>query len=330
MEKQQLLPGTKIWRLCLGFANTNVIYALVKSGVIEQMRDTPKTLEQLSSECKLNSDVLFRVLRFAAALDLIALNSNQYSLTEAGRFLLKDVPGSIYGGMLLFGTEPWQKSWNNLLHTLTTGEAAFDKATGSQFFDFLNEHPDYGEPFHKWMTTISIVISKAVPEVYDFSVCKTICDIGGGQGLLLKSILKAYPNLNGILYDQESVVKDHLLGEMAGRVEIKSGNFFDSVPSAEILMMKSILHDWDDNKSLQILSSCRKVMTENTKLLIIEMVIDSRSDLTGLFYDLHMQVIIGGKERTEDEFRILLRKAGLKLNRLIATKSPIYIIEAVL
>jgi hypothetical protein len=314
----------------LGFANTNVIYALIKSGVIEQLRESSKTLEQLSSECKLNSDVLFRILRFAIAIDLIALSDDLYSLTDTGRFLLKDIPGSLYGGMMLIGTEPWQKSWNNLLQSLTTGEASFDKVMGSPFFDYLNMHPEYGEPYNKWMTTISVMASKTIPEAYDFSTCKTICDIGGGQGLLLKGILEANPNLHGILYDQESVVKDHLLGEIIHQAEIKSGNFFESVPSAEVLMMKSVLHDWDDKKSLRILNACKKVMTQNTKLLIIEMVIGSNSDLTGFFYDLHMQTMLAGKERTEDEFTILLQKAGLKFNRLIPTKSPMKIIEAAL
>lgn len=330
MENKQLPPNIKIWQLGLGFANTNVIYSLIKSGVIEQLRDTSKTLELLSSECNLNSSVLFRILRFATAIDLIVLTNNQYSLSDTGRFLLKDVPGSLYGGMMLIGTEPWQKSWNYLFHSLKTGKAAFNKAMGSPFFDYLDKHAEYGEPYNKWMTTVSIMASKLIPEMYDFSTYKTICDIGGGQGLLLKGILAINPMLNGILFDLKSVVKDHLLGEMADRVQIKSGNFFEGVPSADVLIMKSVLHDWDDNKSLQILNACKKVMTQNTKLLIIEMVIGNSSDMVGLFYDLHMQVLLAGKERTEDEFRILLDKAGLKLNRIILTKSPIKIIEAII
>lgn len=330
MDKQQIPPNVKIWQLGWGFANTNVIYTLIKSNVIEQLRESTKTLEQLCSECKLNSNVLFRILRFAIAIDLIALSNDQYSLTETGRFLLKDIPGTLYGGMMLIGTEPWQKSWNNLLHALTTGEASFDKAMGNPFFDFLNKHPEYGEPYNKWMTTVTIMTSKVIPEAYDFSTYKTVCDIGGGQGLLLKGILTQNPKLNGILYDQESVVKDHLLGEMINRTEIKSGNFFESVPTADILMMKSVLHDWDDTKSLQILDTCKKAMSQNTKLLIIEMVISGNSDLMGLCYDLHMQVILAGKERTEDEFRILFHKAGLKLNRIITTKSPMKILEVTL
>jgi hypothetical protein len=328
MENHPLPPNFKAWQLVLGSSNTNVIYALTKSGVIEQLRDSPKSLQHLSENCKLNPDVLYRTLRFAIAIDVIVLNNNEYSLTDTGKFLLEDVPGSLYGGLMLIGNEPWQRSWNNLLHSLTTGEGAFDSAMGDSFFGYLEKHPEYGEPYNNWMTTISKMGSKAISEAYDFTPFKTICDIGGGQGIMLECILSAAPHIKGILFDQESVLKTHLLSNMASRVEIKTGNFFESVPSADILIMKTVLHDWDDNKSLLILNSCKKVMTQDTKLLIVEMVIGNNSEIIGLFYDLHMQVMLAGRERTEDEFRTLLQRAGLKLNRIIPTKSPLKIIEA--
>lgn len=328
MENQPLPPNLKIWQIALGFASTSVICALIRAGVIEQLRETAKTLQQLSEECEVDSNVLFRILRFAAAIDLISLSDNKYSLTETGKFLLKDVPGSLYGGIMLIGAEPWQKSWNNLFYSLKSGEAAFNQAMGSPFFEYLNAHPEHGEPFHNWMTSISIMASKIIPEAYDFSAYKTVCDVGGGQGILLKGILAANPGLKGILYDQEAVVKDHILAEMADRIEIKSGSFFDAVPSADILIMKNILHDWSNDKSLKILEACKKAMSGSAKLLIIEMVVGGNLGLIGLFYDLHMQVLLAGKERTEDEFRELLKKAGLKLIRVIKTKSPLSIIEA--
>jgi hypothetical protein len=145
---------------------------------------------------------------------------------------------------------------------------------------------------------------------------------------LLNSILTANEHLKGILYDQENVVKDNVLSDLSDRIQIKSGDFFESVPEADVLMMKSVIHDWSDEKSLVIFENCKKVMNPQSRLLIIEMVIGSPADLMGTFYDLHMQVIQGGKERTEDEFRTLLSKAGLKLNRIIPSKSPLKIIEA--
>ena len=328
MNQPQIPPQLRIWQLGLGFANTAVLHALVKTGVIEQMRQGPQSLSGLAQSCHLNPDMLYRALRFATVIGVVEQNDSQYSLTETGKFLLKDVPGSIYMGILLIGSEPWQRGWENFAHSLTTGDAAFDQAMGDPFFEYLDKHPEYGVPFNQWQTILTAMAARAITEVYDFTAFGTICDVGGGQGVLLKSILSANPRLRGILYDQESVIKDHVLADLSQRVEIQSGNFFERVPTADILLMKNVMHDWNDEKCQIILSRCRQAMQPSSRLLIVEMVIDSPADLMGVFYDMHMQVILGGKERTESEFSALLEKAGIKLNRIIPTKSPVKIIEA--
>ncbi len=328
MNPTEISPQARIWQFSLGFANTAVLHVLVKSGVIEHMRQQPRTLDELAGSCGLNSDVLFRILRFAAALGVVRYNEGQYSLTQTGTLLLKDVPGSLSVGILLFGSEPWQRSWQRLSYSLTTGNNAFEQAMGDGFFTYLEKHPEYGTPFHQWMTISTTMVALAVAEAYDFAPFKSACDIGGGQGILLRSILAANPHLRGVLYDQENVVKDHVLADFAGRVEIQTGNFFERVPAADVLMLKSVLHDWSDEKCQVILSHCRQTMQPSSRLLIIERVIESQSDLIGAFFDLHMQVISGGRERTENEFRVLLHKAGMKLSRIVPTSSPMKILEA--
>ncbi|WP_461099576.1 methyltransferase [Telluribacter humicola] len=327
METLTRTPKAQVWQFATGFANTQVTYTLVKSGIIEQLRDEEKSLEQLVSVGPFNKDVLYRVLRFSSAIGLVTCTDGSYSLTETGRLLLKGVPGSMYGGILLIGTEPWQRSWNNLLHSLNTGEPSFDSTMGAPLFDYLNNHPEYDSPYNDWMTSSTLMSARAIAEAYDFSLYHTLCDIGGGQGVLLKEIMTAYPHLDGILYDQESVVATHVLDEMSGRVEIHSGDFLKQVPAADVLMMKSVLHDWDDAKSLQILAACKQVMTPGTKLLILDMVVADESDHIGLFFDLHMQVLLNSRERTEAEFYTLIEKAGLKIDQIIATRSPLKIIE---
>ena len=327
MQNQSVPPNVQLRQLAGGFANTNVIYTLTKSGVTEQMRDSSKTVEQLADACNLDADVLFRVLRYAAGIGIISSSDGQYSLTESGRFLLKDIPGSMYQGIMLMGSEPWQKSWNNLISSMQTGESAFAQTMGSPFFKYLETNPDHADMFNSWMTANSATTAKVIPEAYDFTPYKTICDIAGGQGLLLKSILLANPHLHGTLYDMEKVVDNHVLDEVSERVTVKSGNFFENVPKADVLMMKHIIHDWNDEGALQILQTCKEVMDDYTKLLIIERVLDGENDMGSLFLDLHMQVMNGSKERSADEYEALLKKAGLKLNRIISTQSPAKIIE---
>src|SRR6266571_2728945 len=288
MNPPQESAQTRIWQLGLGFATTAVLSALVKAGVIEQLGEHPKTLPELAQTCGLNADVLSRTLRFAAVIDVVTLDGEQYALTDVGRLLLKDVPGSLSMFLWLMGSEPWRNAWNNFSHALATGDNAFEPVMGVGFFEYLDQHPEYGAPLNQWMTIRTSMAARAIADAYDFTPFGTICDIGGGQGILLQTILIANPHLRGILYDQENVVKGHVLADMAARVAIQ--------PSS--------------------------------RLLIVEMVIPSPPDLTGAFYDLHMQVLNGGRERTENEFRVLLQKEGLKLKRMIATKSPMTIIEA--
>ena len=328
MNPPQVPPQLRIWQIGLGFASTAVLHALVKAGVIEQLREQPKRLPELAQACGLNADVLYRTLRFAAVIDVVTQDGEQYALTDVGQLLLKDVPGSLYMGVLLIGSEPWQNAWHNFSHTLITGENAFEPVMGAGFFEYLDQHPEYGAPFNQWQTILTTMAARAIAESYDFAPFGTVCDVGGGQGILLKTILSANPLLRGILYDQENVVKEHVLADLAERVEIQAGNFFERVPAADVLLMKNVLHDWSDEKCQVILRQCRQAMQQSTRLLIVEMVIASPTDLMGAFYDLHMQVLLDGRERTEAEFSLLLQKEGLQLNRIIPTKSPMKIIEA--
>lgn len=327
MSEPGVSPQSRIWQLALGFANTAVLHALVKTGVIEQLRGTPKRLPELASACGLNADVLYRTLRYAAAVNVVTQHGDEYTLSGTGRLLLKDVPGSLYAGLLLAGSEPWQRAWQNLAHALITGDDAFEQAMGARFFEYLDKHPEYGVPYNQWMTISTRMAASAIVEAYDFSPFGTVCDIGGGQGVLLESILIANPHVRGILYDQEAVVKDHVLADMTGRVEIQSGSFFERVPSADLLLMKSVLHDWSDEDCLVILRNCGRAMKPSSRLLIIDMVIASSADVMGAFYDLHMQVLLGGRERSEQEFHALVQKAGMSLIRVIPTRSPMKIVE---
>lgn len=328
MENQSLPPNFRARQLSAGFANSNVLYALAKTGVIEELRDGAKSLEQLAGKCNLDSGVLFRILRYAAGLGIISSENGQYALTDSGKFLLKDVPGSVHGGLMLSSRESERMSWRNLIHSLKTGESAFTHTMGSPFFEYIETDTEYAALFSEWMTANSMMEAEGIPPAYDFSPFRTIVDIAGGQGFLLKSILMANPHLHGILYDLNSVVNGHILNGLSDRITVKSGDFFESVPKADVLMMKHIIHDWNDEKASQILRTCRRVLDTGTKLLIIERVLDDEADMGSLFLDLHMQVMVGGKERSAEEFEELLRGSGLKLNRIIPTGVPVKIIEA--
>lgn len=328
--QDQPSPTNQVMQLAQGFAHLQVMHALIKSGVIEELADASRTLDQLAESCNLDAGVLFRVLRYASGINLLASDNDRYRLTESGRLLAKGEPGSIYDIIVLLGSTPWQKTWRNMTHSLQTGEAAFEDAMGQPFFEYTKDHPDHGDIFDDWMTVESEMMADLIPHTYDFSGCETVCDIGGSRGILLKSILQSNPDLQGILFDKPEVVENHEIGDIGERADIRGGDFFQRVPEADVLIMKHIIHDWKDEQAVQILQTCKESMDADTRLLLLERVLDEDTNMSALFFDLHMQVMNGGRERTADEFEVLLQEAGLSLNQIISTNSPVTILEATL
>jgi SAM-dependent methyltransferase len=227
----------------------------------------------------------------------------------------------------------WQ-AYGELMYSVKTGGIAHDKVQGMSSFEFFEKNEEVGKIFNRAMTNLSLLSAPAIVEAYDFSSIGKLVDIAGGHGRLLAAILKANPHLQGVLFDLPFVIEN--AGELlesegvATRTEKVSGDFFESVPAdADAYMMKHIIHDWDDQSSIKILQNIHRAMNEDGKVLIVEMVVpvgNAPSPAKGL--DIVMLTIEGGKERTEKEYRELLDAAGLRLTRIIPTRSPFSIVEA--
>src|SRR5262249_23515616 len=193
-----------------------------------------------------------------------------------------------------------------LLQAVQTGSPAFDSVFGEPVFNYLGRHPDEAAVFDEGMTGISSSIGPAVAEAYNFASFKTVVDVGGGHGVLLSTILQAYPGVNGIVFDSPHVVVGaeeaiHKAG-LAGRCRAVGGDFFEGGPDGGAYLMKHVIHDWPDDRAATILRNCRKGVSPRGKLLLVEMVIEpgNAADL-GKVIDLEMMAIASGKERTEAE-----------------------------
>jgi hypothetical protein len=227
----------------------------------------------------------------------------------------------------------WQ-TWDKILYSIKTGKPAFDRVHQMPIFEYFENNPEAGKIFNQAMSSTSAIYNSAIVADYDFSSIKTLVDIGGGQGLFLTAILQAYPKLHGIVYDLPHVVtgatKQIEALKLNDRCTIASGSFFESVPSSgDAYIMKLILHDWDDLQAIQILKNCRKVMGEDSKLLVVENVIPPGNEpSTGKFTDVEMLLMTsGGKERTKDEFAQLFTAAGFQLTKIVPTSCPLSVIE---
>lgn len=203
-------------------------------------------------------------------------------------------------------------------------------------FQYLDRHPEDLEVFGESMSSLSQAENPAITAAYKFPKGRTLVDIGGGHGSLLAAILKANPSLQGVLFDQGAVIAraendKHVTARgIAQRCRLESGNFFEAVPKGgDAYIMKYILHDWSDDECVQILANCRAAMNEKGKVLVVDNVVSSGNEPSwGKLLDIQM-LIIGGRERTKEEFAALFAAAGLKLVRIVSTKCPLSIVEGV-
>jgi hypothetical protein len=196
----------------------------------------------------------------------------------------------------------------------------------------LTEHPEAGAWFDRGLANFSAPENAAIVGAYDFAQFQRIVDVGGGQGGLLAEILKAHPSLRGTLYDLPQVVRDPAYLTAAGladRCEIIGGNFFESLPrGGDAYILKRILHDWSDQRCLEILRQCRQAIDEKARILVVDAVLPAGNEPhPGRVMDILMMVLTEGRERTEQEFRELYERAGFMLTKVIPTRSVLSIVE---
>ena len=224
----------------------------------------------------------------------------------------------------------------NLMDSAMTGKPAAETTLGKPVFEYLAEHPDYSEIFNDAMTAFSAPVAAAAIEAYDFSQYGTIVDVAGGHGEVLMSILKACPNSRGILAEIPHVAagaKSRIeQAGLAGRMSAVDCDFFESVPEGgDAYVMKHIIHDWDDKRASLILKNIYKAMGgKQGAIILLETMIPSGPEPNlGKFIDIEMLAFPGGRERTEEEFRRLFAFSGFELTRIVPTKSPLSVIEAI-
>jgi ubiquinone/menaquinone biosynthesis C-methylase UbiE len=249
--------------------------------------------------------------------------------------LRRDAPGSMRAfAMAELGQEHFI-AWGNLLHSVKTGEIAFDNHFGQPVWEYYAAHPEDAAVFNDAMTGLTEMVNAAVVPAYDFSGFRKIVDVGGGHGALLAAILKSNPAARGVLFDLPHVAEGaeaRLVAEgVRDRCEIASEDFFKSVTEGgDAYVMKFIIHDWDDEKSVAIMKNIHRAMADGGKLLVIEQIVpEDNSPAFAKFIDINMLVMTGGRERTEKEFAELFAAAGFRLTRVVPTKSPFCVIEAV-
>lgn len=330
-------PAEVLMQFAYGFIASRALSIAAELRIADLLSSGPRPVAELAKATKTNEDALYRMLRALASVGIFSeVAARKFALTPPAEFLRSDVPGSL-GAMVQFMADSFHfKHYAEMMHAIKTGETLPERVVGMPVFDYFAKDPELGAVFNAAMTGFSAFVIPAALEVYDFSSIGTLMDVAGGHGLVLTSILEKNPKMKGILVEMSHVCEgarvriDKL--SCAGRCEIVVGDFFKSLPTgADAIIMKHIIHDWDDDKAVTILKNCYRALAgkPKAKVILLDAVLATgNAPHFGKMLDLEMLLFPGGRERTEGEFRTLFAKAGFQLTRVVPNKSPLAVIEA--
>ncbi|MGW5194727.1 methyltransferase [Kribbella sp. NPDC004138] len=315
----------ELLRLIGGYQVSQAISVAARLGISDVLATSPQTLSELAQSTGADVPSLGRLMRALTALGLYTDDGGTFANTELGAALRVDAPRSVAGWARFIGTGSYWQTQAALEQSVRSGETAFSIVHGEPVWEYRARHPEEQDAFDAAMTSMADAVTEAVVAAYDFGRYGTVVDIGGGHGRLLLGILERYPAVKGVLFDQPEVVA----GASTDRFQVAGGDFFDSVPAGDALVLKSVIHDWADAESIAILRNCREALPSDGRVLLVEQLLDRSPDpVRTAFSDLNMLIMTGGRERTTDEYAALLAAAGLDLVGTVATASTTFVIEA--
>lgn len=305
--------------------------------IADHLAAGPRGPDDLAQATGSHAPSLHRLLRALVSLDICSeRDDGLFELSAMGEPLRSDAPNSLRSWALWYGAY-MSPLWDNLRHSVKSGESARKLITGSDDFSHLESDAGAAAIFNRAMAEFTTLIASEVVRVYDFAGMRRIVDVGGGYGALIAAVLRANPAAEGVLFDRPHAMRGArtlLAGEgLSARCELLAGDFFDQVPAAaDIYLLKAIIHDWDDERGRLILRNCRRAMPPHGRILIVERILPARFQPSRLHHaiaraDLTMLVALGGRERTEAEFSTLLDSAGFTLTRVIATGLEYSVLE---
>jgi orsellinic acid C2-O-methyltransferase len=314
-------------------------YVAASLHIPDRLAERAKSADELARESGAHAPSLHRLLRALVTLEICRENpAGLYELTPIGALLRADVPDSLRSWALYWGGPQWPV-WGNLLHSVTTGESARMLTTGSEGFDRFETNPEAAALFNRAMVELTHLDAADIVRACDFAASERIVDVGGGFGKLLAAILQANPGKRGVLFDRPHALDGARVlmeaARVADRCEFVAGDFFAAIPGgADAYLLKSVIHDWNDERSGAILRNCRRAMEGRAKLLLVERIVPQQLSASAAHRaiargDLNMLVGLGGRERTEDEYRALLGAAGLNVKAIVPAGRTFGVIEAV-
>jgi O-methyltransferase domain len=327
----RLVPAqAALFDLSVGMARTQIAGTLAELRVADELAKGPATAEELAVRLGVSADALHRLMRAAALTDVLDLDRRgRFSLGRTGQALRSDHPNSVRDWAQYFASASNAEAWADLTETVRTGESAFPRVHGRSVWQWFAEHPDEERTFAGGMRAGTTQDAPFIVGGYDWPAEGVLCDVAGGVGTLLAAVLESRPGLRGVLVDAPGVLAeaDGWLASrgLRGRVELSEGDIFRSLATtADVYMLKNILHDWDDAACATILGALRAAMPAGSRVVIVEYLQErNRPDTIASLSDIQMMnVCDDGRERSAEEIQALLRGAGLRPGKVVRTGGP--------
>lgn len=322
-------PANTILEVCMSYTVPRCLHVITEFGVADALGDTPRSAMDLAGSTGADPDSLSRALRLLAAYDIFQGADGGYAHTPASRLLRADHPQSLRSYVRLLGAPLYWQVFEKLSHSIATGEPALPEVIPEGQWEYFSKNPELSQLFDEAMAGKAHGQIAGVVAGYDFSPFKTIADIGGGQGHLLRAVLGATPNLAGTLFDLPHVVQK-VAAKPSARLQLQGGDFFDDkLPICDGYMIMQVVHDWPDKEATKILSAIRRSAPPHAKLLLIEAIVPEDPNPSWItMLDLFMLILFGGKERTRSQFEALLSASGFRLDHVVDVGLGTFILEA--
>jgi len=329
-------PAQHLLQFATGYVPCSALWVAAELKIADLIGSKSMPVAELSKKTNTNEDALFRTLRLLAMVGIFTeTEPRHFALTPAAELLRSDHPQSMRDTVVWLADPFHFQIAAELLHSVRTGEPTVEHVTGKPAFEYFATDKVEFDRFHLAMTNLSAMAVSAALEAYDFAGCKKIVDVGGGHGFAICSILEKYPEMQGVLFDLKDIVPgaDQRIRELGleKRCRTEHGDFFKAVPEgADVYFMKHILHDWTDEQATTILRNCRNAMNgRRGRVVLLEFVVPPGNEPhPSKVIDIEMLFFPGGRERMEEEWRALFAGTGLRLTRIVPTKSPFSVIEA--
>lgn len=314
---------------------TQLMGAAARLGVADELAPGPMPVGELAARVGAHPEALYRALRACAAQGVFAENpARTFANNALSQTLRANVPGSMRDLAIAQSAAGHWRPWELLTKVIRTGESTASEALGCGLWDWYRGHAEESVAFTGAMDNLAAQVAAEVTRAIDFSNVERVVDVGGANGTLVSAVLRAFPDVRGVLLDLphvvESVKKTLAAIGLAGRCEAVAGNFFEAVPRGDVMLLKQVLHDWNDEQCTALLRNCAESLPRGGRVLVVEMVIsEDGRPCPAHMTDVNMLVLLPGRERTATEYAALFAAAGLELLRVLPTQTAFSIVEAV-